>query len=356
MGKARMPSGADGQTPRASKSVFITGANGFIGRALMQRYRDLGCEVRGMDLKADPAWNVVAGNLAEPQAWAGHAKGCELFINTAAVVSLSAEWELYRAVSVQGVRNALDAAIAGGAKRFVQYSSIAAMGWDYADGADEKWPVVIGEQYRYGVAKGASEQLVLAAHAAGEIDCTIIRPGDVYGPGSRAWLVEPLKMAKAGQLILPQGGSGTFTPVYIDDLLDGTMLAAGLPEGAGQIFILWGGEKISCRDFFAHHWRWAGRKGHPPSLPLAVALKLTRAIWTINRKLGRPGEVTPDTMLMFARKGGFNGAKARRILGFSPKVNLVEGFKRSEGWLREIGALSNAAEAPTSGKAARASS
>lgn len=339
MSKACMPSGADGQSPRVPKSVFITGASGFIGSALMKRYRDLGCEVRGMDIKADPSRNVVAGNLIEPSAWAAHAQGCDLFINTAAVVSLAADWSLYRDVSVQGVRNALDAAIAGGAKRFVQYSSIAAMGWNYPDGADEKMPAIIGDQYRYGVAKGNSEHVVLAAHAAGEIECTVVRPGDVYGPGSRAWLIEPLKMARAGQLVLPDRGRGVFTPVYIDDLLDGTMLAAGLPQAAGHIFILWGGEKISCREFFGHHWRWAGRKGYPPSLPLKAALLLTRSIWMINRRLGRAGEVTPDTMLMFARRGGFNGDKARRLLGFSPKINLDDGFRHSEAWLREIGEL-----------------
>ncbi len=339
MTNATMPVGSDGQKPRKPKSVFITGASGFIGRALGDRYRALGVEVRGMDLKADPDNDVVAGDLTEPAGWAAHATGCELFINTAAIVSLAADWQQYRDVSTQGVRNALDVAIAGGAKRFLQYSSIAALGWDYPDGADERTPTVIGEQYRYGVAKAASEHLVLAAHAAGEIDCTIIRPGDVYGPGSRAWLVEPLKMAKSGQLILPDGGKGIFTPVYVDDLLDGTMLAASLPAGKGQIFILWGDEAVTCREFFSNHWRWAGRKGHPRSLPLGVALRLTRAVWTVNKKLGRADEVTPDTMYMFSRKGSFSLAKARKLLGFEPKVGLAEGMRRSEAWLREQGEI-----------------
>lgn len=339
MSKASMPTGSAGQKPALPGSVFITGANGFIGRALLNRYRDLGCDVRGMDLQADSQANVVVGDLTEPSAWADHAKDCDLFINTAAVVSLAADWQLYRDVSVKGVRNALDTAITGGAKRFVQYSSIAALGPDYPDGADERTTTVIGEQYRYGVAKAASEHLVLAAHAAGEIDCTIIRPGDVYGPGSRAWLIEPLKMARKGQLILPDGGKGIFTPVYIDDLLDGSMLAAGLDEGAGQIFILWGGEAVTCREFFGHHWRWAGRKGYPRSLPLKVALSVTSGLWKLNQRLGRKDEVTPDAMLMFSRKGAFNGAKARKLLGFEPKVKLAEGFRRSEIWLKEVGEI-----------------
>ena len=339
MSKASMPAGAAGQKPAKPGAVFITGANGFIGRALGNRYRDLGCEVRGMDLQADPDANVVAGDLTQPESWAEHAQGCDLFINTAAVVSLAAEWQTYRHGSLQGVRCALDVAIAGGAQRFVHVSSVAALGYDYPDGADERTPTVIGEEYRYGVAKGGSEQVVLAAHAAGEIECTILRPGDVYGPGGRAWLLEPLKMARSGQLILPDGGRGMHTPIYIDDLLDGAMLAAGLPEGSGQIFILWGGEAITCREFFGHHWRWAGREGAPRSLPLKAALALTSTIWKLNRVLGRKDEVTPDTMLMFSRKGVYSGEKANKMLGFEPKVDLQEGLKRSEVWLREIGEL-----------------
>ncbi|MBA53613.1 MAG: hypothetical protein CMK89_04095 [Pseudomonadales bacterium] len=336
---SHMPTGADGQQPPVPKSVFITGANGFIGRALADRYAALGCEVRGMDIEASTRHNVMAGDLTRPDTWAKHAEGCELFINTAAIVSLAADWQPYRNVTVFGTRCALDVAIAAGAKRFLHFSSICALGYDYPNGANEKTPIVIGEDYRYGVAKGASEHVVLAAHAAGEMECTIVRPGDVYGPGSRAWLIEPLKMAKAGQLVLPDKGEGIFTPIYIDDLLDGVMLAAGLPEGRGQIFILWGNQSVPCSRFFGYHWRWAKRQGNPPTVPLFVALRLTKALWLLNQLLKRTNEATPDTMLMFSRKGHFNSDKARTMLGFSPKVNLEEGMQISERWLREIGEI-----------------
>ncbi|MCW2271615.1 3 beta-hydroxysteroid dehydrogenase/Delta 5--_4-isomerase [compost metagenome] len=335
-----MPVGAQGQTPEVPRSVFITGANGFIGQALVRRYKALGAEVRGMDLRADDSNAIVAGNLTQPQQWAEHARGCELFINTAAVVSLAAPWRLYREVSVRGVRNCLDVAISAGAQRFVQFSSIAALGWEYPDQADERCDVVIGDHYRYGVAKGASEHLVLAAHAAGEIDCTVVRPGDVYGPGSRAWLSEPLKMAQAGALILPNRGEGRWTPVYIDDLLDGVMLAAGLAQARGQIFHISASESVSCKAFFSHHWRWAGRSGAPRSLPLWLAVALTRGLWNFNRLIKRADEITPDAMYMFSRTGGISIDKARRLLGYAPKVSLEEGLRRSEAWLRESGQLS----------------
>ncbi|MCG8438659.1 MAG: NAD-dependent epimerase/dehydratase family protein [Pseudomonadales bacterium] len=334
-----MPTGTDGQTPERPTSVFITGAGGFIGRAIMARYKALGCDVRGMDLHPDADANIVAGDITDPSGWADHARGCDLFIHTAAIVSLAAQWLAYRKVTVEGTRQAIDVAIAGGARRFVHVSSIAALGYDYPDGADETWPVTIGSDYLYGVAKGASEHVALAAHAAGEIDVTVIRPGDVYGPGSRAWLLEPLKMARAGQLVLPDNGQGVFTPVYIEDLLDGIMLAAGLDAGRGQIFILWGGEAVSCKDFFSYHWRWAGRQGSPHSLPLKVALALTKGVWKLNLMLKRNDEVTPDTMLMFSRKGGLSIEKAQRLLGYQPKVNFSEGMRQSERWLKACGEL-----------------
>ncbi|MGB1455571.1 NAD-dependent epimerase/dehydratase family protein [Spongiibacter marinus] len=319
------------------KRVFITGAQGFIGQQLMRRYRDLGCDVHGMDLQGSPEQGIVAADLCQPKQWAHHVEGCELFIHTAAVVSLSASWADYRRITVDGVRHALANAQRAGCRRFVHFSSILAMGYDYVDGADEQAPVVIGKDCRYGVAKGASEHLVLAAHASGNIDCCIIRPGDVYGPGSRAWLLEPLKMARSGRLLLPNGGRGIFTPIYIDDLIDGTLLAAHSEAASGQIFILWGEQAVSCGEFFSYHWRWAGRRGRPPSLPLQAAIPLTKAIHTFNRWRGVRDEACPDTMRMFNRKGAFNGRKARELLGFEPKVSLAEGMEYSAQWLREIG-------------------
>lgn len=184
-----------------------------------------------------------------------------------------------------------------------------------------------------------SEHVVLAAHAAGEMACTIIRPGDVYGPGSRAWLLEPLKMARSGQFILPDQGRGRFTPVYIDDLLDGVMLAAGLKEGIGQIFILAGESSVSCHEFFSYHWAWAGKTKKIPSFPLTLTLAMTQALSKLNRVLKKPSEVTPDAMLMFSRKGSFSITKAKNKLGYCPKVSLEEGMQSSEKWLHDIGEL-----------------
>ncbi len=247
MSERPAPVGAEGRAPEIPERVFVTGANGFLGRALMARYRELGAEVRGMDVRADPEWNVVAGDLGEAGAW--------------------------------------------------------------------------------------------QQHAAGEIVCTVVRPADVYGPGSRPWVLIPLEMIKKGLFFLPAHGEGLFSPVYIDDLVDGIVLAAGLPAGAGQIFNLLGVEPVPAAEFFSYHQRWAGRSGPPRSFSSETAIAIAAVVSTLTKLVRRPMEVSPQTMRMLSKAHPMSGEKARKLLGYQPRVDLAEGMRRTEAWLREQGLI-----------------
>src|SRR5947209_2948748 len=241
--------------------VFISGALGFIGSVLADRYRDSGAEVRGVDVRAEPSLGVVAGDIAEAGGWQEHAKGCDLVINTAAYVGFGGELDAVWRVNVLGTRRVIDAAQRGGAARFVQFSSVTTFGFDYPDGVDEAYPVrLTGNPYPD--TKIASEQVVLQAHVAGEVKATIIRPGDVYGPRSRGWTALPVQMIKSGQMVLPAGGRGQIGPVYVDNLVDGVILAAASPDAVGEIFTIADGTTVEIGDFFGNYARMLG-KGRP---------------------------------------------------------------------------------------------
>lgn len=318
--------------------VFVTGANGFIGRALAQRYRSLGAEVCGVDFVADPAWNVVAGDVGRPEGWRNQLAGVDLVIHTAAVVSMVAPMRAAWDVNCNGTRKLLTACREHGVARFVQLSSVAAFGFEFPANVDESHPLITTGN-SYVDTKITSEHAVLAAQAGGEIDCTIIRPGDVYGPASRAWVIVPLQMMRAGQFLLPDGGQGVFSPVYIDDLVDGILLSAGKPEGAGQIFTLTSGIGVSCAEFFGHHWRWLGKTGSPRTLPKSLAIALAEAGASIAHLFGRSTELGRGSVELLGRPATYSIEKARRLLGYSPGVDLAEGMRRSEAWAREKGLL-----------------
>jgi nucleoside-diphosphate-sugar epimerase len=313
--------------------VFVTGARGFIGGALVDRFRALGAEVRGVDLAAgdDPA--IVQGDVSQPGDWQAHVAGCELVIHTAALVGMYTSRRGYWEANAVAPRRVLDAAVAGGARRFVHLSSIVVFGFEFEGEVDERTPVRPNGVH-YVDTKIASEQVVLAAHADREIDCTIVRPGDVYGPGSRPWTLEPIRLLKAGQLLLPGGGRGVHSPVYVDDLVDGIVRASEAEAAAGRIFILTGPEHLPIGDFFAHYARMLG-KPPPRAVPYPVARAAAGAMDAVARARGRRNELTPAAVDYAMRRGTYSIARAREVLGYAPVAGVEEGMRRTEAWLRD---------------------
>jgi nucleoside-diphosphate-sugar epimerase len=318
-----------------AQRVFITGALGFIADRLAHYYREHGAEVRGMDVRADPEHGVVAGDVTKPGEWQAHAEGCDLVIHTAAVLTLSGDPEAVWNVNVLGTKLALDAAIGAGARRFVHFSSVLAFSWNFPDGVDESHPVRPNGA-PYVDTKVASEQVVLQAHAAGEMACTVIRPGDVWGPRSRPWTIIPVEMAKQGLFMVPSGG--IFSPVYVDNLVDGVVLAAERDEGAGQVFTITDGVGVRNEDFFGRYYRMLGKDG-PRVLPRSALVGVASGIDAFSRLARRENEMNANAVAYLARGGTYSIEKARRVLGYEPKVDLEEGFRRTEEWLRAEGML-----------------
>lgn len=318
------------------QKILVTGANGFIGRAVSERFLQMGSHVVGVDLHANPALNIHSGNVAQAGDWQTLAKGCDLVVHTAAVVSNTATAEMYRQVSVGSVRHVVDAAVMGDANRVVHFSSIAAYGLDFDTPRTENDDICLLTGHPYCDAKAASEHAVLAAHAAGRVACTVIRPGDVYGPASRPWVTIPLGLIQKNQFLLPMHGRGVFSPVYIDNLIDGTVAAATYAQAAGQIYNLTDGVDVACLDFFAHHWRWAGKRGQPICLPTTVAQQLTGSSeWLIRRVLRQQTEISRSSLAMLTRRAGYSIAKAQQQLAYRPQIDLITGMQRTEHWLRQ---------------------
>jgi nucleoside-diphosphate-sugar epimerase len=173
------------------------------------------------------------------------------------------------------------------------------------------------------------------------VPVTVLRPGDVYGPGSRPWTILPVEAISAGRFVLPALGRGIFSPVYVDNLIDGILLAASSARAAGQVYTLSDGVPVSCREFFGHYHRMLGRRG-PVCLPTPVALALAAGAATAGRLTGTVTEANAATVRYFTRTGTYSIAKAQRELGFVPAVDLTEGMARTEAWLGQSGYLPDA--------------
>lgn len=320
---------------RMTGHIVITGAGGFIGRALGKALLDAGERVVGVDtsIAGVPAGvAAVVGDVRRPQQWAQVLTGARAVVHTAALVSnvapLTTAWE----VNVAGTAAVLRQAARAGVGRFVHVSSIAVFGFDFPDQVDESYPLRV-TGFSYPDTKVAAEATVLAAHSRGEIDAVIVRPGDVYGPESRPWVLEPLRIIRARQAILPSRGNGVFSPVYIDDLVAGIVLAIDAAGAGGGVFTLTSGEGVSCREYFGHLAAMVG--GRVRSAPPSVAFALAGMAGAVQRAVGQPSELCAASVHMLNRKGTYSIRRAREELGYNPEVGLVEGMARTEEWLSE---------------------
>lgn len=320
-----------------------------MGRALADRLRSHGVDTRGVDVVADPERGVIAGDITQPSTWRDHLDGSDVVIHTAGIVSNNIETARAWEVNVVGTRRVLDAATAAGVARFVEISTMGVTRFAHADpdaaartlpgeDLDERWPLMpTGNPYTD--SKIVAEHEVLAAHAQGRQQCTIVRPADVYGPGCRPWVIEPLEKMRAGSFLLPARGRGLFTPVFIDDLVDGVIRAATVPEALGEIFHVGGEDPVTTAEYFGHLWRMTGRTGEPRSAPTPVAVALAEGARWAAKLQGRHTELGRRVVLMLTKARGVSNAKAHEMLDWWPQVTLAEGMDRVREWLTEAGSI-----------------
>jgi len=333
-----------GTVPRPAGPVLVTGANGFIGRALSAHLTGLGVEVRGVDVVGDPVTGVHPGSTTEPAAWAHLLDGVDAVVHAAAIVSNVVPLARMQAVNVDGTARVLGAATAAAVRRFVHLSSIVVHGFDLPAWVDESRPMRPNGD-AYVDTKVASERLVLAAGTRSDIEVVVLRPGDVYGPASRPWVVLPLTYLRARQAVLPAHGRGILSHVHIDTLLDGITRAITTPAAAGGVFHLTDGVATTCAEYFGRLGAMVGTR--PLHLPTPAAVGAAVLVGGVQRRLGRANELGAASMRLLARTGSYRIDRARDVLGYEPRIDLDAGMAGVERWAAAEGLLGARGRSPT---------
>ncbi|MGZ3578273.1 MAG: NAD-dependent epimerase/dehydratase family protein [Syntrophales bacterium] len=325
--------------------ALVTGASGFIGGRLAERLStEEGVHVRALvrspgkaaRLRRSPL-EIVEGDLLDPQSLSKVAKGCDLVFHCAALVRETGIKREFYQINVEGTENILKAAAEAGVKKFIHMSSVAVYGLNPPDGADENTAYQpCGNLYCD--TKIAAEEIVWAYHRERKLPVVVIRPTNVYGPRSNPWTLRPVKLINSGQMMLINGGTGLCNYVYIDNLIDATLLAAKRDEAVGQAYIITDGVALPWKEFFGCYAQMAGRpqiRSVPELLGKLVALGME----ITSKFTGKPPKITRQAVGFLTKKACFSIEKARRELGYQPRLSLREGMQITEQWLREEGHL-----------------
>ncbi len=222
---------------RGPIDVLVTGSSGFVGSALARRLEDQGLSVVGADLR--PGLTPTVGlDITDG------ARVHEVFerlrprrvVHAAAIVDDRGALERFEAVNVRGTDHVVDACEAVEVERLVHVSSIVVLGLESPAHCDENTPLQPYTGAPYMDTKAISERRVRDAWAAGRVPAVVVRPGDVYGAGSDPWVRRPVEMMRKGMPVLVGGGRGLMAHCWIDNLVDGLVLALQARGVEGRVF------------------------------------------------------------------------------------------------------------------------
>jgi nucleoside-diphosphate-sugar epimerase len=323
--------------------IAITGGTGYTGGRLVARLRARGHDVvalarpRSKRPSADPGVAFVEGDLSNPDALARLVGGADAVVHVAAVYRTAGHPDsYYRDVNVGGTERLLEAAARAGVRRFVHTSTVGVHGDVRNPPADESAPFEPGDVYQE--TKAEAETLALRFHRERGLPVVVLRPGAIYGPGETR-LLKLFRAIARGRYAIVGSGRPHYHLVFIEDLLDGYELALAHPAALGEAFIVAGPRSLSQTDLAATVARHTGGRVLPfriPVAPIHLAGDLCEAICV-------PFEVEPPLhrrrVDFWTKNRSFSIEKARRVLGYAPRIDVDEGVALTAAWYRQAGWL-----------------
>jgi len=312
-----------------NKRVLVTGAGGFIGsnlvEALVQRGAKVTCFLRYKAsgdhgaLEFLPAavrneLTTISGDLADPATAAALVEGQEVVFHLAALIGIPYSFihpiEVVR-TNTLGTAYLLEACRNRGIERIVCFSTSEVYGTALYAPIDEEHP--LQAQSPYAASKIGSDQIALSYFRSFGVPVSIVRPFNTFGPrqSSRAVIPTIITQALRGGPVRLGAVSPTRDLCYVGDTAAGVIRMCEVPEAVGEVINIGTGSEISIGA-------------------------LAERIFAI---IGRAPEIITDEKRLRPEKSEVmrliaGGAKARRILNWSPSVSLDEGLARTIDWVR----------------------
>jgi nucleoside-diphosphate-sugar epimerase len=335
----------------APARTIVTGAAGWLGRALVHRLADdparssLRLLVRDADEAASvrdiDRTDVVIGDVADPAVVDRLFDGCggdTDVIHTAGVIHPGRVSEFYR-VNTTGTEVMVAAARSCGVRRFVHISSNSPFGTNPHPSDTFRADEPYHPYYGYGRSKMLAEQAVFAAIDDG-LDATIVRPPWFYGPFQPPRQTTFFRMVRTGRFPVIAGGHQRRSMVYVDNLVDGVIAAETTPAARGHGYWIADARPYEVAEIVSTVGRALRDEGFSVTegalrLP-AIAGRIAELGDRIIQSTGRYQQQL-HVLGEMDKTIACDISAAEEQLGYEPQVELYEGMRRSIRWCRDQG-------------------
>ena len=309
----------------SAKTVFVTGASGFVGRRLTEHLITSGHRVRGgmRRLVPGPWQEQVVADLSEriPKATFDGVDTVYHLAGRAHALSANGDRdELYQRHIVEATSKVFEAAITARVRRFVYVSSVKAMGDGSTECRDEDSQCV--PTTPYGRAKKAAEDVILSTQANSNLEVVIVRPAMVYGPDGKGNLQKMIAAIADRKFppILYDGNKRSM--VHVDDLCAAMMLLGQSRLAASRVFIVTDNNPYSIGDIYRAICQALGRRRPRYGLPVGV-LRAAGVIGdSLSMLLSRPVPISTSVVDKLICSEWFSAQRICDVYGFHPMHTL----------------------------------
>ena len=241
----------------------------------------------------------------------------------------------FRRVNVEATRNLLDAALVAGVRRFVHCSTVGVQGQIDDPPAAEDYRVRPGDHYQGTKLEG---ELLARGYLERGLPVTVIRPTGIYGPGDLRFL-KLFRGIYRGRFAMIGSGERLYHLTYIEDVVDGLLLAGGRREAVGEVLTIAGPRYTTLNELVSLMSDVLRRPRPWLKIPFAPVYATAVVSDKLSRPLGVIPPLYPRRMDFFSKDRAFDISKARRLLGYEPTVELAEGICRTAEWYTAGGML-----------------
>ncbi len=318
--------------------ALVTGATGFTGTALCERLVRDGWEVSAFVRASSRTERLehlgvrcIEVDITDASSVQESFPEIDVVFHIAAAYRAEhADRAEFMRVNVDATGHILEAARDRGVKRFVHCSTVGVQGEIEDPPASEDYRFSPGDHYQE--SKLAGEQLALDYLERG-LDVVVIRPVGIYGPGDTRFL-KLLRPVARGRFLMIGSGKSLYHMTYIDDLVEGFMLAATNDNAIGEVFTIGGESYTTLNELVDCVAEAVGVKRRRLHVPLKPVLWASFVCDRVCRSIGISPPLYPRRVEFFMLDRAFSIDKAREILGYRPKVSLEEGLRRTAEWYR----------------------
>lgn len=325
--------------------ILVTGATGFTGKALTRRLLDDGHQVIALDYKEGHKteeirkWGatVYIGSVTDAKIVNELMPGVDVVQHLAAAFrELNVPDTYYEEVNIGGTRTVLEAALKAGVKKFVYCSTCGVHGNIKNPPGGEDAPIAPADYYQR--TKYEAEPVALEYNRKG-LPCTILRPAAIYGPGDPERFSMIYKRVATGTFPMFGNGKTLYHPLYIDNLVDALVLAMEPGKGLGEAYLIADEEYVEIEDLVQRVAKAMGRQVKIPHYPVWPVVAAGHVMETLCKPFKVTPPIFPRRVDWFRQNRAFRIDKAKRDLGYAPRVPLDEGLRLTYEWYKAEGIL-----------------